>query len=151
MRHYIRLKFFILCSLFALLLLGVSSCGIMRKTKTITTTQIQLQVDTVIVIKHDTIPLIKEVTIHDTAKIETPLVSAQSYYSPEKQKIVLKVQTHNESVPIKINQTTTQTVKENTKTVTPVKHRWYIWFLVFAVIGFWGYIIIPYIFKKKTL
>ena len=150
MRHYIRLKFFILCSLFALLLLGVSSCGIMRKTKTITTTQVQLQIDTVIVIKHDTIPLIKEVMIHDTAKIETPLVSAQSYYSPEKQKIVLKVQTHNESVPIKINQTTTQTVKENTKTVTPVKHRWYIWVLVFAVVAFWGYIIIPYLFKKKT-
>jgi hypothetical protein len=121
----------------------------MRKTKTITTTQILKQVDTVIVIKHDTTIKVKEVTIHDTAKIETPLVSAQSYYSPEKQKIVLKVQTHNESVPIKIKETTNQTVTENIKTVTPIKHHWYIWFLIFAVIAFWGYIIIPYLFKKK--
>ena len=149
MKRYIHLKFFILCSLFALLLLGVSSCGIMRKTKTITTTQILKQVDTVIVIKHDTTIKVKEVTIHDTAKIETPLVSAQSYYSPEKQKIVLKVQAHNESVPIKIKETTNQTVTENTKTVTPVKHHWYIWVLIGFVIGFWGYILIPYLFKKK--
>ena len=149
MKHYIHLKLFILCSLFVLLSFGFVSCGIMRKTKTITTTQILKQVDTVIVIKHDTTIKVKEVTIHDTAKIETPLVSAQSYYSPEKQKIVLKVQTHNESVPIKIKETTNQTVTENIKTVTPVKHHWYIWFLIFAVIAFWGYIIILYLFKKK--
>ena len=149
MKHYIHLKLFILCSLFVLLSFGFVSCGIMRKTKTITTTQILKQVDTVIVIKHDTTIKVKEVTIHDTAKIETPLVSAQSYYSPEKQKIVLKVQTHNESVPIKIKETTNQTVTENIKTVTPVKHHWYSWFLIFAVIAFWGYIIILYLFKKK--
>lgn len=149
MKRYIHLKLFILCSLFVLLSFGFVSCGIMRKTKTITTTQILKQVDTVIVIKHDTTIKVKEVTIHDTAKIETPLVSAQSYYSPEKQKIVLKVQTHNESVPIKIKETTNQTVTENIKTVTPIKHHWYIWFLIFAVIAFWGYIIIPYLFKKK--
>jgi hypothetical protein len=149
MKRYIHLKFFILCLLFVLSSLGFVSCGIMRKTKTITTTQILKQVDTVIVVKHDTAIQVKEVLIHDTAKIETPLVSAQSYYSPEKQKIVLKVQTHNETVPIKIKETTSQTVTENTKTVTPVKHRWYIWVLIFAIIAFWGYIIIPYLFKRK--
>jgi hypothetical protein len=151
MKRYIYLKFFILCSLFALLLLGVSSCGSMRKTKTVTVTQILKQVDTVIVVRHDTTIKVKEVTIHDTAKIETPLLRAWSYYSPEKQKIVLKVQEQNEKVPIKIKETTSQTVTENTKTVTPVKHHWYIWILIFAVIAFWGYIIIPYLFKKKTL
>jgi hypothetical protein len=149
MKRYIHLKLFILCSLFVLLSFGFVSCGIMRKTKTITTTQILKQVDTIIVVRHDTTIQVKEVTIHDTAKIETPLLRAWSYYSPEKQKIVLKVQTHNESVPIKIKETTNQTVTENIKTVTPIKHHWYIWFLIFAVIAFWGYIIIPYLFKKK--
>lgn len=132
--------------LFLSLLFGVAGCGTMKKTKTITTTQTILQLDTIIQFKHDTIQVVKEVLIHDTAMVENSTSKARSYYSPKKQKIVLTLVGKDIPIPVKMNVTKTETKKEVERVVT---HRYRIPLLICVtlLLAFWGWLFIPS--KKK--
>ncbi len=151
----------LLLFVFALFMLGSSSCATMKKTKTTTTTEVKILVDTVIVFKHDTVPIkvtgdltrydsVSQKIVHDTVTVENKTAIAKSYYNPSNQKIVLTLQGKTFSEPIKIAETTKQTVVEKDKVVTPVKHHWAVWICIAIVLCFWGYILIPYILKKRS-
>jgi hypothetical protein len=146
--------------LFALFIFGLGSCASVKKTQTTTTTEIKRLVDTVIVFKHDTVPIkvtgdlsrydsIKNIVVHDTVTVENKTAIAKSYYNPSNQKIVLTLQGKTFTEPVKIKETTKVTTTEKDKTVTPIKHHWAIWICIAIVLCFWGYILIPYILKKK--
>jgi hypothetical protein len=154
------LRCFLLLLLFASFSYGLSSCASMKKTEKTTVAEIKRLVDTVIIFKHDTIPIKNEVDIsrynsttnrivHDTVTVENKTAIAKSYFNPAKQKIELSLQGKPFSEPIKISETTKVTTTEKDKTVTPIKHHWAVWICIAIVLCFWGYILIPYILKKK--
>jgi hypothetical protein len=91
-------------------LFGVSSCGSMRKTKTVIETV--TKIDTVIVIKPDTVIKTVQVYFHDSARIENNYSIARSYYSPEKQKIVLTLQAKPFSVLVTMTHHKIEKIKE---------------------------------------
>jgi hypothetical protein len=115
------MKQFFLLAVFslALLLFGLSSCGIMKKTKTITITETVIKIDTIIKIKVDTVPIVKTAYIIDTVRFENNYVRAKSYINLQTQKITLELTGKNFGVPIKINSSVTEKVKLVKKDVRP--------------------------------
>jgi hypothetical protein len=91
-----------------LALFGISSCGLTKRTKTKITTVTQIKIDTVIKIIPDTVTFFQYSTIADTAKIDNKNVSARSYFSVTKQKIVLELKLKPFYYPLQINKTVTE-------------------------------------------
>ena len=109
-------------------LLVLSGCCSSKKfserTRTITITKI----DTVLIIKTDTIPKVVTVLIHDTARIETVRVKTVSYYDTTLHKIVLKLQEKPFSVPLTIYKK--EITNSNIKTVEKDADKSYFWIVV---------------------
>jgi hypothetical protein len=91
-----------------LLLLSCSGCCTLRRSRTITTTI--TKIDTVIIVKRDTVPLVTYVPVHDTAYLENSTATARSYYDTTLKKIALVLTGKVFSVPVVM--TKTETVKE---------------------------------------
>jgi len=125
-----------------LLLVGVFGCGSMTKQTKTTTTESVIRVDTIIVVKTDTVTKYERVPIYDTAYIENKQAIARSYYSPDEKKIVLSLKLKPLSVPVTISQKKTETVVLKTK---EVKKRTRIPLLVCVTLlaAFYGYLFIP--------
>jgi hypothetical protein len=114
---------------FSLLLLFTSSCAILKR-RVITKTETILQVDTLIIVKRDTIPIIKTGYIHDTIKIENSTSRVVAYFDVIQGKYVVALTGKPFTVPIKI--------KQHTMTITKVteakrKSNWFFWFFAGAV------------------
>jgi hypothetical protein len=140
-------KFYILLrGLFLLLvLLGLFSCSTMKKTKSHIRTETITRIDTVIVYKPDTIPVIKTVLLHDTAVIENKEAVARSYYSVTKNKIVLELKMKSFDIPLRATKTvTTNQDKKIVERKNPNKIFFIIGLILIAVI------IIEKIIPKKT-
>jgi hypothetical protein len=111
------MKYYFHLFLLSLLLLSglVSSCGIMRKTKTVTVTETVTKIDTIIKIKQDSIPIIKTEKLTDTVFYENKFVRAKSYVNLQTHKITLQLQNKSFDVPVKMNESKKQTVTDVTK------------------------------------
>ena len=121
------------------LLFSLSSCSVFRKTKTRIETIIKI--DTVLIIKKDTIPIIKEVYLYDTAYIENSLAKAKSYYDTIKKKLVLQLVGKPFELPVKIDKKVIVTKIEK----VPVKvFQWKFWLLLLIIIA---YIVGRYYYK----
>jgi hypothetical protein len=90
-------------------------CASRIKTRTITTREKTIYIDTVLHIQFDKTPLVTEVSINEIAVLENKTSIARSYYSPEKKKIVLELTGKTVDVPIKI--------QENIKETTNIKQK----------------------------
>jgi hypothetical protein len=124
-----------------------------------TTTEVRRLVDTIIIFKHDTVPIKNSVDltrydsrsqkiVHDTVTVENKTAIAKSYYSPANGKIILSLQGKSFSEPIKISETKKIETSLKTSVKTPVKYHWAIFICIAIVLCVWGYILIPKIFKK---
>jgi len=113
-------------SLLALLLLFTSSCAILKR-RVITKTETILQVDTLILIKRDTIPIIKTGYIHDTIKIENSTSRVVAYFDVIQGKYVVALTGKPFTVPIKIKQHTMTITKV---TETKRKSKWFVWLMI---------------------
>lgn len=89
--------------LVALLLPG---CCIFRKTRTVETLT---RIDTVLIVRVDTVEHTVSVPVYDTAYIETVTGNAQSYIDTTLKKLVLKFTGHSFAVPVQMIQTTIRT------------------------------------------
>lgn len=96
-KTYIRIALIILCIVLFLL-----SCRSAKISRTHTVTDTIIKFDTTIIYKNDTVPLIKEVRITDTAIVENSSGIARSYFSVSKQRIVLELQGKPIAVPVSI-------------------------------------------------
>lgn len=103
----------LLLSLF--LCLFLSSCGVLKKLRNKSEVTVITKIDTVIIIKKDTVPKIVKVTLHDTAFVENTVASAKSYFDTTLQKIVLSLKGKVFIVPVKESKITI--TKADIKTV----------------------------------
>jgi hypothetical protein len=94
------------------LLLLFSSCGILKKTKTITVTETIIKIDTVIHYVHDTATIIKTGFLHDTIIVENKSAIAKEYYDFKTQKINLSLTGKTIDIPVYANIDTKETKKE---------------------------------------
>jgi hypothetical protein len=94
------------------LLLLFSSCGILKKTKTITVTEKIIKIDTVIHYVHDTATIIKTGFLHDTIIVENKSAIAKEYYDFKTQKINLSLTGKTIDIPVYANIHTRETKKE---------------------------------------
>jgi hypothetical protein len=121
--------------LFLVFMLSFSSCCIFKKTRTITKTETLTVIDTVIQIKRDTITLVKEVHLTDTAFIENSISQARSYWSPIKQKIVLELTGKSFEVPVKMIKK--ETIKTDTREKIPkFNFKVFTWICLIIIIGY---------------
>lgn len=122
--------------LYALLVLSLllSSCGILRR-KTITTTETITRLDTVIIIRRDTITKEIRGEIHDTLRLENIMSVAKTYYDTTNKKMVLSLRGKTFAVPLSIykKEVTTESIKE---TKRPNRLFWFItvWLIVVTFI-----------------
>jgi hypothetical protein len=134
----------VMLSLLLYVFLSFASCSIM-KTKTIerVITETVIKIDTVIKVKTDTTVLIRYVRITDTAFIETPQAKAKSYFSTQKQRIVLELNNKPVSVPVSIYKQVRVDDSITKKETVPVKkHNWFI-------IGILSGVVIFFIIKDR--
>jgi hypothetical protein len=85
------------------LLLVCIGCASVKRNTTITTTDVTTRIDTAFIYKHDTIPIFKYGTIHDTVKVENTSASATAYFDVGTQRIVLKLEGKPFEVHIYVN------------------------------------------------
>ena len=109
-----------------LLLLFTSSCAILKR-RVITLTETILQIDTLILIKRDTIPIIKTGYIHDTIKVENSTSRVVAYFDVIQGKYVVTLTGKPFTVPIKIKQHTMTITKV---TETKRKSKWFVWLMI---------------------
>ena len=125
------LHFLLLLVLSAFFILN--GCCSTKKTEQTTVTV--TRVDTLLKVKVDTATVIKTVTLHDTAKIETRYAKAISYFDQNTHKIVLKFAPRQFDIHIIMNHRQEKTVT----TSEPVKKRTSPLILaLFWVLGFIG-------------
>ena len=125
-------------------LLFFYSCCSSKKFTSTTRTETITKIDTMLIVKTDTIPKIVKVFIHDTARIETERVKTISYYDTTLHKIVLKLQEKSFLVPLTIykKEITNQKIKTVEKDSSKLE-LYIILFLIMLLIG-------GYLFKKIT-
>jgi len=95
-----------------LLLLFFSSCGVARRTKTITETKTVIQIDTLITVRIDTVTIKAVTSSVDTVYLENKVAAARSYINKVTGKLTLELKGKPHDVPVKINQTTVEKKKE---------------------------------------
>jgi len=121
-----------------LVLLSCCSCGILRRTVTVTKTEVRI--DTVIHIVRDTVPVIREVEVTDTVIIENTTAIARSYINRASGKLTLELKGKPFDQVVQMSRTTTE---KKTDIVKP-KVRWY----VFYCLGILTVILIIVFYKK---
>ena len=94
-------------------------CCIFRKTRTVETIS---RIDTVIIVRVDTLERVVSVPVYDTAYIETTTGNAISYIDTTMKKLVLKFTGHSFAVPVQMYQTTirTEEIKKPDKPRKPI-------------------------------
>jgi len=102
-------KWFVLLLFFGLLF---SSCGVLKRTKTVTITETKTQIDTIIHYVHDTATIIKTGFLHDTVTVENKSAIAKEYYDFKTQKINLILTGKTIDIPIHANVDKKETKKE---------------------------------------
>jgi len=98
-----------------LLLICFSSCGSIKKSRTITKTETIIKIDTIVKIRIDTVIKYAEAPLADTVYIENKVAKAKSYIDPVKKKIVLELKGKTFDVPIMIDKKVIETKKEIVK------------------------------------
>ena len=117
-----------------------------RRIQTRTITETLIRIDTVIKIQNDTILKTQTVTLHDTAILENTTTVARSYFSTQKQRIVLELKGKPYDVPITVYKSVKQI--EQKKEKIPSDSKWYDKYLI----GFFvGIIVLLAIRDRKTL
>ena len=128
--------------LLSVLVLG---CFGSKKVQIRTVTETVIKIDTIIQIQTDTVTLIKSVRFTDTAYLENPTALAKSYYSTQKQRIVLELKGKTFDVPVTIYKKVQQ-ITDN-KTNEPVKKRMRFELYIFvAMVLLFGY---AYLTRKR--
>jgi hypothetical protein len=128
-----------------LLLLSYGCFG-SRKIQTRTITETVIRIDTIIKIQNDTILKTQVVTIHDTAILESQTSVARSYFSTQKQKIVLELKGKPFDVPVTIYKSVKQ--EQQVKEKIPIVKKWYDKY----IIGFFVGVILLLVWRdRKTL
>ena len=127
--------------IFLLLVFTFNSCCIFNKTKTETRVERIVEIDTVIIVQKDSIPIIKTGYLHDTIIVENKTSIVKAYFDIATNKIVVRLSGKPFTVPIKI--------KEHTITVTKIvelkkKTSWLFYFILGA-----GSVIILYLSIKR--
>ena len=113
---------------FLALFVSLHGCGIVRK-KTKTITETIIKIDTILIYKHDTIPIIKKAYLHDTIKIENSSSKVIVYVDTTLHMIVAKLEGKPLSIPIIINShIRTTTVEKSVKRKT----NWFFYFILGA-------------------
>jgi hypothetical protein len=105
-------RFYQLCVLLLLSCLFFSSCGVLKRTKTVTVTETITKIDTVIHYVHDTATIIKTGFLHDTVTVENKSAIAKEYYDFKTQKINLSLTGKTIDIPVYANIHTKETKKE---------------------------------------
>lgn len=113
----IMLRRFCYIVFWVILFCSLVGCASRTKTRTITTREKTLYVDTVLHIQFDKVPLTTEVNLNDIAVLENKTSIARSYYSPEKKKIILELTGKTVDVPVKIKESTTVTTDVKQKEI----------------------------------
>jgi hypothetical protein len=121
---------------------SLSGCAGFKKVQTVTITTTKIKIDTVILIKTDTVKLFQSVYLTDTAKLENKTSVAKSYFSTEKKRIVLELSGKPFNVPVTIYKQVEQKQTEKIKEVKPVltvgsKITIYIFSFMLLLVLFW--------------
>jgi hypothetical protein len=95
------------------LIIFLCGCCTLKKTQTEIITETKIKFDTVIIIKRDTITLIKSVTLFDTVTLQNSTALARSYYSVKQQRIILELTGKSFTVPVNVYKHTL--IKSNIK------------------------------------
>jgi len=116
---------------------GLPSCCSTKKIQTRTITETKIKIDTIIKIKNDTILKIQTVTLHDTAILENKTMVARSYFSTQKQRIVLELKGKNFDVPVTIYKYVKQVEEKKEKIKEPlIKIQFIVWLLILVLVYF---------------
>jgi hypothetical protein len=132
-------------SLYLFLLLSLSACGSMQKTKTITVTQI----DTIVRVSIDTFTVVNTLTDTlflkgDTVYVENKVAASKAYYNKSTKKVELSLTGKPHYTPIKIN----QVVKINEKKPVESNRAKMIFKTVIATIIFLAFVILNKLIKR---
>jgi hypothetical protein len=119
----------------------ICSCGIMKRTKSITVTERVTKIDTIIHYVHDTIPIVKQSTLYDTVTIENKTAIAKEYYNFKTQKIVLSLIGKSFDIPVHANVQTKETKKD-----VVINRKSNIEFVIFFIAAF---LIVAYLLIEK--
>ena len=130
----------------ALLSAFLFGCFGQRKIQTRTITTTVIRIDTIIKIQNDTILKMQTVTLRDTAILENQTSIARSYFSTQKQKIVLELKGKSFDVPITVYKSVVKDAQ--VKESLPTTKKWFDKYLI----AFFILIIVYLIWKdRKTL
>lgn len=130
----------------ALVLLFTSSCAILKR-RVITKTETVIKVDTVIIVKRDTIPIVKTGYIHDTIKIENSTSRVVAFFDVVAGKYVVKLTGKPFTIPVEIKKRTM--VITDIKTVDKKSNQWYLYVVIFLILGVWLLSLIKFVQKTK--
>ena len=122
------------------LFVAMHGCGIIRK-KTRIIREETIKIDTVLIYRHDTIPITRTALLHDTLIIENSASRVTVYIDTTHKKIVAKLEGKPLSIPIIINShIKTTTVNKEVKRKT----NWLFYFILGA-----GTVCALYVIIKK--
>jgi hypothetical protein len=117
------MKYTICLLLFVLLLF--SGCCTSKRLRTTTRVETITKIDTFLIVKRDTVPVIKTGTVHDTIFLENSTARVVAYYDLLKEKYVVKLTGKPFEVKFKIDQRTItltkiKNIEKENKLIIPI-------------------------------